>query len=160
MRYLAIFLLMDYLFALNLTKEKIWKIDSRKKSIYFNRGVFHSGVQGVPSRLIGIRHSYNRDKGHERIVFDFNTPEAPRLYGHLSDSEQKLYVDFFQSTMKESLKFPDGGQYMKSVNFLPDVEMLSAELKFNASVQAEIFYLSSPGRFVVDLKGKPPRVNP
>ena len=138
--------------AQNLMKERIWKIDSRKKSVYLERGIFHSGAQNRSSQLVSIRRSYNRAEGHERVVFDFTTKEIPRLYGHLSSSENKLYMDFFSTTIVPTLKFPDGGRYVKNANFLPDPETLSVEIKFKSSVSAEIFYLASPGRLVIDLK--------
>ena len=137
--------------AQNLMKERLWKIDSRKKSIYLEQGIFYSAGPKVQSRLVGLRHS---DKGgHERIVFDFNTPEPPRVYGHLAQGEQKLYVDFFNSTMESPLAFPGQSRYVKNVNFFPlGPESLSVEIKFKMATSADIFHLSSPGRIVIDVK--------
>lgn len=139
------------LFAQNLMQERLWKIDSRKKSIYLKQGIFYSNRPKIQSRLVGIRHSYTA--GHERIVFDFSSIDAPRVYGHLASSEQKLYIDFFSSTMRPSLRFPGESKYVKNVNFFPlGPESLSVEIKFKIGISADIFHLSSPGRLVIDLK--------
>ena len=133
-------------------KEKVWKVDSRKKAIYFNGGIFHSGAKSIPSRLIRIRRSHRKDKGYERIVFDFDTKEPPKIYGHLAGSENKLYVDFFASDIESTVKFPEGSQYASSANFLADAGVLSVEVNFKTDIKMEIFYLSSPGRVVMDFK--------
>ena len=132
-------------------QERLWKIDSRKKSIYLERGIFYSPEHKTQSRLIGLRHS---DKGnHERIVFDFDTSGAPRVYGHLSQKEQKLYIDFFNSTMESPLPFSVQSRYVRSVNFFPlGHGSLSVEIKFKMGTSADIFYLHSPGRLVIDVK--------
>ena len=156
--YFAVLMpLCSILFAQNLMKERIWKIDSRKKSVFLKRGIFHSGARSIQSQLVGVRSS--QTAGNERIVFDFNTEQAPRLYGHLSDSQNKLYIDFFGSTMDPGLSFPKNGHYVKNLNFFPLGQLdqkgpgvLSVEIKFKSSVSAEIFHLSSPGRLVIDLK--------
>ena len=138
-------------------KERIWKIDSRKKSIFLKQGIFHSGAQNIRSQLVRVRSS--QKAGHERIVVDFNTEQIPRLYGHLSDVQRKLYLDFFSSTMEPNLPFPKSGHYVKGLNFFPlgrlseeDSGILSVEIKFKSNINAEIFHLSSPGRLVIDLK--------
>ncbi|MCY4643685.1 MAG: hypothetical protein OXB88_03615 [Bacteriovoracales bacterium] len=139
-------------FSQNLMKERIWKLDGRKKSIYHKKGVFHLGSQENASRLMGIRHSYGKVRGYERIVFDFETNGPPRTYGHLSESKRKLYIDFFDSTIDPSVQFPGKSRYVKSVNFFPDGEMLSAEITFNDSIDAEMFFLTGKGRFIIDVK--------
>lgn len=151
-RLAVIFLLSTSVLAQNLMKEKIRKIDARKKSIYLQRGIFYSGAKNIPSKLVRIRRSYRKDKEFERIVFDFNTQEPPRLYGHLSDSEKKLYMDFFTTTILPTVKFPEESRYVSSSHFLADNEILSVEVNLEVAKSAEIFHLSSPGRVVVDLK--------
>ncbi len=141
------------LMAQDLMKERLWKIDSRKKSIYMEAGIFHSGHKKAESKVSGIRHSYSTSKGYERIVVDFETRDVPKIYGFLSAKEQKLYLDFFDTGLAGNVGFPGNSKFVKSVNFFPiSEESLSVELKFKTGVTADIFFLENPGRLVIDLK--------
>lgn len=154
-KYLCLFAVLaaQSSFSQDLMKERLWKIDSRKKSIYLEGGIFHSGHNKLVSKLKKIRHSFAAGQGYERIVFDFETSEVPKVYGYLSASEGKLYLDFFDTGLGDSVSFPGNSKYVKNVNFFPiSKDSLSVELKFRSSVTADIFYLSNPGRLVVDLK--------
>ena len=156
-RYFAMCVLVSFsLGAQNLMKEKIRVITSGKRSLYFQRGVFNHNGPNPSAKLGKVRQSFpNRDDqggSYERIVFDFDGAGIPRIYSHLSPTQNKLYMDFFNTTIKPTLRFPKKAKYVKNANFIPDAEMLSLELKFKTSVSAEIFYLDSPGRLVVDIK--------
>lgn len=144
---------MASLWAQNLMKERLWKIDSRKKSIYMEGGIFHSGFKKNPGKVTKIRHSYSSSKGYERIVIDFNTSDIPKIYGFLSDKEAKLYLDLFDTGLSENVSFPGNSKFVKNVNFFPiSKDSLSVEIKFRNAVTADIFYLQNPARLVIDLK--------
>lgn len=140
-------------FSQDLMKERLWKIDSRKKSIYMEGGIFHSGHRKTKGKVSGIRHSFSSSKGYERIVIDFTSKEIPKVYGFLSSKEGKLYLDFFDTGLMSNVSFPGNSKHVKSVNFFPiSEESLSLEMKFRSSITADIFYLENPGRLVIDLK--------
>lgn len=139
--------------AQNLLEEKIWKIGSRKRSVYQDKGVFHTGSEGVPGVLQTVRHSMNKSLGAERIVFDFNGQQVPRVYGHLAKSLDRIYIDFFGTTMAPNMASDSNGEYLKSVEFYPiSKDILSLELGFKGKISADIFYLESPARLVIDIK--------
>lgn len=141
------------LFAQNLMKERLWKIDSRKKSIYLEKGIFHSGDRNTKSKLMKIRHSYSASQGYERIVFDFNTNEIPKVYGFLSPDDKKLYLDLFETALQDGLQFPGNSKFVKTIDFYPiSSDSLSLEVAFKDVVSADIFYLTNPARLVIDLK--------
>lgn len=139
--------------AQNLLEEKIWKIGARKRSVYQDKGVFHTGSEGTPGVLQTVRHSMNKGLGAERIVFDFNGQQVPRIYGHLAKSQDKIYLDFFGTTMAPNLVSDSSGEYLKAVEFYPiSKDILSLELSFKGKITADIFYLESPARLVIDVK--------
>ena len=141
------------LFAQDLMQEDIRKIASKKTSVYFTRGIFHSVRPKTKVQLLGIRHAYAPSQGRERIVFDFESSEVPGVYGHMADREQKLYLDFFGSTIKPGLKFLGESKYVKNLYFFPlGPESLSVEVTFRIGVEVEIFHLGAPGRVVVDVR--------
>lgn len=139
--------------AQNLLEEKIWKIGSRKRSVYQDKGVFHTGSEGAPGVLQTVRHSMNKSLGAERIVFDFNSQQVPRVYGHIAKSQDKIFLDFFGTTMASNLTSDSNGEYLKAVEFYPiSKDILSLELSFKGKITADVFYLESPARLVIDIK--------
>ena len=150
----SLFLLTPSSWGVNLLKEKIWKIGTEKKSVYLARGIFHSGASSTSSsQLRAMRKSYSPAEKRERIVFEFNTSTPPRVFGHLSDSEQRIYVDFFNTTILPNVRFRPESRYVGDMNFFSDEDgHLSLEMKLKSSVRAEIFSLNSVGRLVIDIK--------
>ena len=151
---LVISILSTNLLAQSLVEERIRRLDSRKKSVYLNRGIFHNGGPKVPSTLKAVRHSYNPKLGYERLVMDFETAQVPRVYGHIATGEKKLYLDLFDTQIKGAVGSFGNSKYVESINFFPiSPDTLSVEIHFKQSVSVDIFYLDSPGRFVIDVKG-------
>ena len=60
-------------FSQNLMTERIRKVGGKKRSIYFNKGIFYSTSGKVETILKAVRHSYVAKRGYERLVFDFGT---------------------------------------------------------------------------------------
>lgn len=140
--------------AQNLVEERIRRLDSRKKSVFLNRGIFHNGGPKIASSLKAVRHSYNAKLGHERLVMDFETAQVPRVYGHIATGEKKLYMDLFDTQIKGAIGSFGNSKYVESINFFPiSQDTLSVEIHFKQSVSVDIFYLDNPGRFVIDVKG-------
>ncbi|MCK5071880.1 MAG: hypothetical protein KAQ98_00540 [Bacteriovoracaceae bacterium] len=140
-------------FAQNLFSERLRRIHCAKKSIFLEKGIFHNGGTKRLSKLKAIRHSFSRQTGHERIVFDFTTSEIPRIYGHLSSVNKKLHVDFFDTELFGNISSFGSSKYVDDVKFFPlSEEMLSVELNFKEKVTFDIFCLKSPGRLVIDIK--------
>lgn len=140
-------------FSQNLLEEKIWKIGSRKRAVYQDKGVFHTGSEGMPGVLQTVRHSMNKSLGAERIVFDFNGQQIPRIYGHIAKSQDKIFIDFFGTTMAPNLSSDPNGEYLKAVEFYPiSKDILSLELSFKGKISADVFYLENPARLVIDIK--------
>jgi len=139
--------------AQDLLKERIWKISAKKRSIFFDKGVFHSAVNPMAQELAGIRNSYIAARGYERIVFDFTTSKPPRVYGKISSSERKLYIDFFNTKLGTNMEQLRNIKYLKNIDFFTiDDKNLSVELNFNNKISSDIFYLENPGRIVIDVK--------
>ncbi len=140
-------------FAQDLLQERIWKISSRKRSIFFDKGVFHSEANPVAQKLVGIRNSYIVARGYERVVFDFSSSKPPKVYGKISNKDNKVYIDFFNTTLATNVENLKNIKFLKSIDFFKvDKDDLSAELTFNGKVSFDIFYLENPGRLVVDIK--------
>jgi hypothetical protein len=140
--------------AQNLHDEKIRKITSRKRSIYFDKGIFHNGGLKRKSQLKAVRHSFVEKRGYERLVFDFKTSKVPRVYGNVSMKNKKLYFDFFNTKLPSEISSFGDSKHIKGINFFPlSEESLSLELDFKSQVSVDIFYLENPGRLVVDIKG-------
>ena len=140
--------------AQNLVEERIRRISDRKKSVFLNRGIFHNGGPKVASSLKAVRHSYNPKLGYERLVMDFETAQVPRVYGHIATGEKKLYLDLFDTQIKGAIGSFGNSKYVETINFFPiSQDTLSVEIHFKQSVSVDIFYLDSPGRFVIDVKG-------
>lgn len=140
-------------YSQNLLNQRIRKLSSKKQSIYFDNGIFHNGNQKGSAVLKSLRHSFSKGKGYERVVFDFKGKKMPRLYGHVSKVDRKIYLDFFNTNMSNSIDSFGNTRFVKAVNFFPITkESLSIELHLKDSVGADIFYLESPARLVIDLK--------
>lgn len=140
--------------AQNLVEERIRRVSDRKKSVFLNRGIFHNGGPKVPSSLKAVRHSYNPKLGYERLVLDFETAQVPRVYGHIATGEKKLYMDLFDTQITGAIGSFGNSKYVETINFFPiSHDTLSVEIHFKQSVSVDIFYLDSPGRFVIDVKG-------
>ena len=137
----------------NLLTERIWKISSRKRSIFFDQGVFHSDLRPDSKTLLDIRNSYQPAKGYERIVFDFSGPQPPKVYGHISKEDNKVRLDFFNTDLEKSIGSVSNVKYVKNIDFFNiDKENLSVEMSFRDGVSFDIFYLENPGRIVIDAK--------
>lgn len=140
-------------FSQNLLNERIRKISGRKRSIFLDSGIFHNGEVSVKSTLTSVRHSYKKSEGYERIVFDFSTPQPPKIYGYLSKNEKKIYLDLFKTSVQKGLKSFGNSVYVKKLDFLTfDDGMTSVEIELKNNSSADVFYLSSPARLVIDLK--------
>jgi hypothetical protein len=140
-------------FAQNLLKERIWKISARKRSIFIDKGVFHSETNSMHQELKSIRNSYVTARGYERIVFDFTTSKPPKVYGKIENSEKKLYIDFFNTSMSPRIGELKSVKYLKDIKFFNiDKKDLSVELEFDRKVGFDIFILENHGRLVIDVK--------
>lgn len=140
-------------FGQDLLSERIRKLSGRKKSIYFDKGIFHNGNNSGTSKLMKIRHSYSKKNGYERIVLDFSTNSVPRIYGHISSGERKIYVDLFNTSLGKSIDSFGNSKFIESINFFPiDKDKISLELQTKSKVNAEVFYLESPGRLIIDIR--------
>ena len=152
--YTTLILLISFnSFGQNLLKERIWKISSKKRSIFFDKGIFHSEGSTSLQKLIGVRNSYIPSRKYERIVFDFSTTIPPRTYGHISNTQNKVYVDLFNTRLEKKINNLKNIKYVKNVDFFNlDSNKLSVELSFVDGVSYDIFYLENPGRLVIDVK--------
>ncbi|WP_372653331.1 hypothetical protein [Halobacteriovorax sp.] len=140
-------------FSQDLMGERIRRISSTKKSVYFDSGIFHNGGPKRKSGLKVVRHSYSEKRGYERIVFDFDTKEIPRVYGNISSNEKKLYVDLFDTNLGSNMNSLGKSKFVEEIKFFPiSKDSLSIEITFNKNVNIDIFYLNSPGRLVFDIK--------
>lgn len=139
--------------AQDLMKERIRKLSSNKTSIYIEKGIFHNGGVKLESVMKTIRESFNPKQGFERIVIDFSTGQIPKVYGHISSLDKRLYIDFFDTTLQKDFKEIAVTRFIEKINFFPiENNHLSMELKLKAKVTADVFYLDNPGRLVIDLK--------
>ncbi len=139
--------------AQNLLQERIRRISSRKRSIYLDTGIFHNGGPKINSKLKAVRHSFSPKRGYERVVFDFTTDKLPRIYGYISRDENKLFLDLFETDVPASLTSFGDSKFVKELLFFPiQKDTLSVEVNFKSKVTLDVFYLSNPGRLVIDIK--------
>ena len=137
----------------NLFEEKIRKIGREKKSVFFDKGIFFGTAPKGPSTLNGFRHHFHTDSDYERLVFDFNTPSAPRIYAYIDPINNKLHIDAFQTTLRDNAFFSHSSPFIATIDFFDISEDLtSLEVSFKRGVSVEIFTLATPGRLVVDIK--------
>lgn len=140
-------------YSQNLMEEKIRRVSSRKKSVYLSTGVFHNGGPKVSSKLKAVRQNFSKAKQYERLVFDFETKNLPRIYGYISKKRRKLFIDLFETSMNKNLSSFGNSKYVKTINFFPiQADTLSVEIIFKDDVAIDVFSLQSPARLVVDLK--------
>ena len=140
-------------FSQNLFQERIRKVTDQKTSIFLDKGIFHTGSNKTKSTLKSIRQHYKKGSKTERIVLDFKTNSIPRIYGHVSKGERKMYIDMFNTDLGNAFATFGNSELVKSIDFFPiHNKMLSAEIIFNKDVLVDIFYLKNPGRFVIDAK--------
>lgn len=155
-KIISIFLILSFtqlVWGQNLLKERIWKISSKKRSIFFDKGIFHTTGNSSPQKLKGIRNSYIPARKYERIVFDFTSNIPPKVYGHISNDKNKVYVDFFNTSLEKSLESLKNIKYIKNVDFFNlDKNKLSVEMSFVEGTSYDIFYLENPARLVIDVK--------
>ncbi len=154
MKYLWVLLSLLSLssFAQNLNEERIWKLAPRKKSIYLGHGVFHQN-QGARSIVTGLRSSHVPDRGYERLVIDFSGGSIPRLYGHISENDKKISIDFFDTTVNSQITSLRNTKHVKAVDFLAiDQNQVTMEIQLKNKVNFDVFYLESPGRLVIDIR--------
>lgn len=140
-------------FGQDLLKERIRKLSNNKTSIYVEKGIFHNGGVNLQSTLKSLRQSYNPKQGFERIVIDFTTNEVPKIYGHISSDEKKMYLDIFETNLAKDFSSPSNTRFVEKINFFPiESNHLSLDLKLKNKVIADIFTLENPGRLVIDFK--------
>jgi len=140
-------------FGQNLLKERIWKISSKKRSIFFDKGVFHSAANSKMQKLSGIRNSYVPARGYERVVFDFTGALPPRIYGHISSTDKKVYIDFFNTELAKQLANLNNTKFLTDIQFFNiEQDHVSVELVFKDKVSFDVFYLENPARLVIDIK--------
>ncbi|MEH0859926.1 MULTISPECIES: hypothetical protein [Halobacteriovorax] len=137
----------------DLLNERIRKIPEKKRSIFFKKGIFHSTNSNTSSVLKSIRHGNGSSRGYERLVFDFKTKEAPRVYGYKSEKENKIYIDFFKTKLDKKVGSFGTSKLVKKVDFYPvGDDTLSAELVISGQHSIDVFTLTNPGRLVIDIK--------
>ncbi len=140
-------------FGQDLLKERIRKLSNNKTSIYIEKGIFHNGGVKTQSTLKSLRQSYNSKQGFERIVMDFSTNDVPRVYGHVSSNDKKLYIDIFETSLAKEFNSPPSTRYVEKINFFPiEANHLSLDMQLKNKVIVDIFTLNNPGRLVIDLK--------
>ena len=150
---LSVFMVNTHSYAQDLLKERIWKISSRKRSIFLDKGVFHSEKNSITQKLVSIRNSYTKQRGYERIVLDFSSATPPQVYGQISSKTKKLYLDLFNTNMGSDLNAFKDEKFLKNIDFFNiDKNNISIEMNFDEKVSFDIFYLKNPGRIVIDVK--------
>lgn len=139
--------------AQNLRDQSLRKIRVDKTSRFVESGIIYNMDYKNSPILTNIRSSYTPGKGYERIVFDFDTNDIPRVYGHIDSSNNRLLLDFLKTGLDGRLASPGDSRFVEAIHFFPiDENSLSLEVIFKGDVNVEVFYLKSPGRLVVDIK--------
>jgi hypothetical protein len=142
-----------HVWAQNLTEERIWKIDSRKKSIYLNSGIFHHNQGPANSKIVSLRSSFVPGRGFERVVIDFAGNKPPKIYGHIAQKNKKIQIDFFDTSLPAAIDGLKNSKYVKNVDFLAiDETQTTSEINLKSEVNFDIFYLENPGRLVIDIR--------
>ena len=139
--------------AQNLLQERIRTLVAQKKSLYFDKGVFHNGVKTNSATLKAIRHSFSNSNGYERIVLDFKEQQLPRVYGNVATKNNKIFIDLFNTNLGSNVDSFGNSKYVESIDLYPITEeALSMEINLKRKFKAEVFYLNSPARLVIDIK--------
>lgn len=150
---LMITIFSQFVSAQNLFDLAIREIEPQKKSVYFSDGVLHLSKGERGAGLVNIRHSYSPKRGYERIVFDFNSNSVPRIYAYIANENKKVFFDFFNSSFSSTIPDLKNVHTVKGIDFFAiDDQNFSAEINFKQEATFEIFYLSNPGRLVIDVK--------
>jgi hypothetical protein len=154
MRYLFLLLLISCnAVAQNLMEERIWKISPRKKSIFLDSGVFHHQSEVNQATISGIRTSGKSNAAYERLVIDFNTNSVPRIYGHVSQKDKKISIDFFNTSVAGVQTSLKNSKNISGIDFLNiDGKTTSVSLSMKGKASFDIFYLENPGRLVIDIR--------
>lgn len=140
-------------FSQDLMSERIRQISGKKRSVYFDSGIFHNGGPKVSSKIKAIRHSFSESLGYERVVIDFETNEVPRIYGYISNQHKKIFLDLFNTEVPKSVGSFGSSRFVQKVDFFPiESESVSLEMKFKSNVNVDVFFLEKPGRLVIDIK--------
>jgi hypothetical protein len=146
-------LISNLCFGQNLNQEKTKKMEGRKTGVYVQEGIFYKGGSSIKSAIQTIRRSGDSAKNQERIVIDFSTSNTPQIYSYLSDSEKILYIDFFNTEIKDKKPELINSTFVESVIFYPWKDnSLSMEIKLKEKVFCDLFYLETPGRMVIDFR--------
>jgi hypothetical protein len=153
MRLLFITVLLSLpVFAQSLMEERIWKVAPRKKSIFLDSGIFHHNSQ-LRSGITAVRTSGSATQGYERVVVDFDSTSIPKIYGHISPKDQKISVDFFNSSVTTSQPQLKNSKNIKSIDFINvDGKSVTMDLSMKGKASFDIFYLENPGRLVIDIR--------
>jgi hypothetical protein len=150
---IAFVLVSGAVFAQNLMEERIWKLSSRKKSIFLDSGVFHYNNGAKESQVISVRSSAVAGRGYERVVIDFNTPQIPKVYGHISSQTQKLSIDLFDTSVATSQPQLKNSKFVKNIDFISvDGKSLTMDISLKSKASFDVFYLPDPGRLVIDIR--------
>ncbi len=150
--FLLCLLVVTPVLAQNLMEERIWKVSSRKKSIFLDAGVFHMNSALKDSSISAVRNSAVAGRGYERVVIDFNTPTVPKLYGHITENK-KISIDFFDTTMVTATPQMKNSKFVKAVDFISvDGKTMTMEIALKGKSSFDIFYLENPGRLVIDIR--------
>lgn len=150
----GVLLLLNFqVMAQNLMEERIWKVSPRKKSIFLDSGVFHSTTPVPNVSITGVRSSAVQGRGYERVVIDFNNNTIPKLYGHILAKDQKISVDFFETTIATTQPQLKNSKFVKNIDFISaDGKTITMEISLKSKASFDIFYLDSPGRLVIDIR--------
>jgi len=146
-------LISEFCLGQDVNKEKTTKMEGRKTGIYIQQGIFYKGGANLNSAIQSIRRSGDLGKSQERVVIDFSTPNPPKIYSYLSDSEKILYIDFFNTEIKDKKLELINSTFVDGINFYPwKNNLLSMEIKLKEKVFCDLFYLDTPGRMVIDIR--------
>lgn len=138
--------------AQNLMEERIWKVSPRKKSIFLDAGVFHMNSDLKSASITGVRNSAVNGRGYERVVVDFNTASVPKLYGHIT-ANKKVSIDFFDTSIQTSQPNMKNSKFVKAIDFISvDGKTMTMEMSLKGKSSFDIFYLTDPGRLVIDIR--------
>lgn len=141
------------LYGQSLHDNTIRKMAYDKRGIFLENGIFYSPVKNTPSQLKQIRNSFSASSGQERMVFDFTTAAAPKIYGYIDEKNNRLMFDLFKTEIVDGIESLGDSAYVERIKFFPiDDDLLSVEIVFKDNVSLDVFYLALPGRFVVDIK--------
>lgn len=154
LKVLVLIFVSQSVMAQDLMAERIRRVPAKKRSIYFDSGIFHNGGPKISSTIKAVRHSYSESRGFERVVIDFETKEIPRIYGYISNQHKKVYLDVFNTKLTKNVGSFGKSKFVNNVDFYPiEDDSLSMEIKFKKNVNVDVFYLKGPGRLVIDIKG-------